>query len=78
MADEEEFLEDDDLEMMDEPEATATIKDQNGTPQLSINHGSINNSGEIAFDNDTGKAVYITMTVSYSQSEVPHTVKVGS
>ena len=76
MADEEEFL-DDDLGL-DEPEATATIKNQNGTPQLSINHGSIANSGEIAFDNDSGRDVYITMTVSYSQSEVPHTVKVGS
>jgi hypothetical protein len=69
----------DDIFDDDEPEATASISEEDGVPKISIQPSDIGNTGEIAFDNDTGKDVYITMTVSYTRAiGVPHTVKVGS
>jgi hypothetical protein len=63
----------------DEPESEAEITDDHGVPVIKISKASISNEGEIEFDNDTGRAVYITMTASYSPTPlVPHTVKVGS
>jgi hypothetical protein len=63
-----------------EPEATAEItKDSSGNPVITISPDAIGKGGQIRFDNDTGQAVYITMTASFVRAiGVPHTVKVGS